>query len=699
MEKPDTLPSPPSSRPPASHSNWPMARIKPYWDLLAVVLVALAAAPLAWLSPGTLFIVPHPGSFDDNWVLDTGFKASRGIWFGRDVAFPYGPLFEWLSTAPARAMGLSMGAIYATWKNTSLLWFTLLLLYFTLRLLIPEQPAWKRFLLLLLLPVFWTPWDGRTVFAIFLFALFLRGWYAVREWRIKPTPLGCAAAFLCALAFLYSADTGVYAIAAWIITLLGVAWEGRRDRLILRRYAAALSAFAVLSVILVFAINVVMARVFNFRFWKSSLALVSVHRWNEPAQMSDVGKLQLLAALVVGSIILLLRRSVSDDDKPSIAARTGFLLAAFLFAVATMQTGLVRSDSQHILFAIFPMVFFAGVVLFSFRSHLASAVAALAVVGCSLLFTQPAAMFRPGSILFRMDQLQHPFTSCPSGYREFDRACFPAEFAGLAHTVSDYLQQHSTLGDSVVIFPYQYMFGMASGHNVASGVLQSFLAGGPYLSQLDIEGMQQATTPAGLYFPAGPLSVSIDEVSNFTRTPDVWFWIFRHYRSDQQLATGVVGLLKDESRAARISMLPRPLLTPAQTYAIPERSAEVDLGNPAWPVAGGDFLRLRLNVRYPVTWKLRKPESLQLEITHADGSRELKAFVIEPNLSTDVWFYPWSEADLTSYFDADEGHWRTNQRPAITQLRLLFTPLDWVSEKPQSVTVESADAVIFSLGH
>jgi hypothetical protein len=84
MEKPDTLPSPANSQPPVSTSSRPMARIKQYWDLLAVMLVALAAAPLAWLSPRTLFIVPHPGSFDDNWVLDTGFKASRGIWFGRD---------------------------------------------------------------------------------------------------------------------------------------------------------------------------------------------------------------------------------------------------------------------------------------------------------------------------------------------------------------------------------------------------------------------------------------------------------------------------------------------------------------------------------------------------------------------------------------------------------------------------------------
>ena len=51
-----------------------------------------------------------------------------------------------------------------------------------------------------------------------------------------------------------------------------------------------------------------------------------------------------------------------------------------------------------------------------------------------------------------------------------------------------------------------------------------------------------------------------------------------------------------------------------------ERSATVDLGDPAGPIDGADFLRLRLTVRYGPLWKLRKPERLQLEITRADGS-------------------------------------------------------------------------------
>ncbi len=123
----------------------PIARFQQHWDLLAIALLAIIATPLPWLSPRTLIVVTHPMAFDYNWVLDSAFAASRGIWFGSGVIFQYGPLFQWIWTAPARWMGLSMGAVYATWKDTSLLWFSLVLLYLALRLLFPNNLPGKGF--------------------------------------------------------------------------------------------------------------------------------------------------------------------------------------------------------------------------------------------------------------------------------------------------------------------------------------------------------------------------------------------------------------------------------------------------------------------------------------------------------------------------------------------------------------------------
>ena len=130
----------------------------------------------------------------------------------------------------------------------------------------------------------------------------------------------------------------------------------------------------------------------------------------------------------------------------------------------------------------------------------------------------------------------------------------------------------------------------------------------------------------------------------------------------------------------------------AQAYPIKERRSAVDLGFPDWP-PGADFLRLRLTVRYPLWWKLRKPERMQVEISRADGSSELRWFILQPNVSNDIWFYPWSQPDLVHYFDSEESRWRTAPRSAITRLRIVATPLDWVSVTPEAIVVEAADAV------
>jgi hypothetical protein len=264
-----------------------------------------------------------------------------------------------------------------------------------------------------------------------------------------------------------------------------------------------------------------------------------------------------------------------------------------------------------------------------------------------------------------------------------------------------YIDQHSSEHQTVLIFPYQYMFGVAAQRDVAGAVEQSFLANGAYLSKFDIDGMERDNAPVGLFFrDASPremtsatLSFPIDEVSNFTRTPAVWFWIFRHYRADQTLSPGEIGLVRDDARAAKITEQAYPLGLPLKTYDIAEPNTTFDLGAPQWPASGADFLRLRMTARYSPLWKLRKPEQLQLEITRADGTKSLRTFVIEPGVATDVWFYPWDEADLTRYFDADEAQWRSSNRPAITNLRLVVAPLDWFSQKMSSVTLEAADAV------
>jgi hypothetical protein len=679
------------------------------WDLLALLLLVLASMPAVWLSPRALVVVRDTSLIDDNWHLDEVFKLSRGILVGRDVAFTHGPIFQWLSSVPARSMGLSMGAIYATWFTVPV-WCAFAFVYLTVRLLLPEQAAWKRALLLLLICIFWEP-SLRPAFPVLLFAIFLRGWHGLTEGRARTYVLGSLAALLCTTAFLTASDTGVYGLAAWLIAAAAVAFETRQDKHIAGKFSLTLLAFVVTSLVLMVAVNAAMSRPFDFQFWKDTAQMVSVYRWATPAAMTDAGTARLLWTLLAGAAVFVIRTSTRRKQNRTSTEHTGFLLGGFAFSLVMLQSALVRSDYGHVVIAAFAMVFLTGTILLSFESPQRSALAIVVAIACSMLFARPA--FRPSAVLGLGAQVRHPLTECPPGFREFDRGCFAPEFAGMLQSASGYLSQHSGPQDQIVVFPYQTKFGIVSHRDVAGGLMQAYTASGPYLSQLEIAGLERAAAPAGLYLPDADmaylsdrdlihwrnldLSLPVDGVYNLTRTPEVWFWMLRHYRAEQQFSTGVFGLQRDDSRAARISMQPLPLVVPAQSYPIRDRSSVVDLGDPAWPIDGADFLRLRLTVRYDFWWKLRKPERMQLEITRADGSSELRWFILPPNISTDLWFYPWSPPELVHYLDADESHWRTTPRWAITRLRILATPLDWVSVAPDSIVVEAADAVRLGL--
>jgi len=675
-----------------------------YWDLLAVLLLVLGSFPTVWLSHRTVTLVPNLGLIDDNWHLDSPFKALQGIWIGRDVAFTHGPIFQWLSSIPARSMPLSIGAVYATW-NTIPLWCAIAFAYVAIKLLLPEQAPWKRFILVLLMCSFWEV-SLRTALPVLLFAVFLRGWYAVREGKLHAVFAGVAGALLCVIAFLVAGDTGIYATAAWGVCFVAFGFETRRDHFA-GQLLSALVVFLGAGFVLAIAVNCFMATPLDFKFWRESLAQISVYRWATPAAMTDEGTAHLVGGLLIGAGAFLVRGLKREEGAAAITQRPAFLAGAFLLALAEMQSALVRSDIGHVIIGEFAMIFFASVILFSYRGKLGSPVGVLVTVAGCMLFSHP--VFRPSSLIRLYGQFRNPMTECPPGYNEYDRACYVEPLTPRMLTAgANFLGAHSGAKDSIFVFPYQTMFGLAARRNVAGGLMQAYTASGPYLSRLEIAGLEGKTIPAALYLPDDDyshmsraetarwsrnyLSVPVDGIPNFTRTPEVWFWMVRRYRLADEPTPGVVALQRDDSRTARIALQSQSLALPLQTYAIDTRRSITRIGAPAWP-AGFDFIRLRLTVQYGVWWKLRKPERLQLEITRADGTRDVQWFILQPNAATDVWFYPWQGPDLARYFNSNESEWRPTPKPAITNLRIIATPLDWVSLQPESIRVEAADAV------
>src|SRR5271165_3106842 len=269
------------------------------WLVLGLLLAA--CIPPVLLRPRSVTIVPFvPLLLDGSWVVDTGYKAAHGIWLGRDVAFTYGPLYEWLLSAPSRWIGVSTGTIFATANMLPSL-VSVLAIFAGLRLLLPEVSPWRRALLLAVM--FWSPPGIRLALCLLAFVIFVRlsDATAARTAGFVLPALG--AAILCLACFLVSADAGVYCLAALVLSLAATAVVKARTPGALSGLGRFLAAALVCLAILVVATNTVMSGPLDFSYWKSSLILATSYRWLEPKSITAASTWRLLGVLVLGLVV------------------------------------------------------------------------------------------------------------------------------------------------------------------------------------------------------------------------------------------------------------------------------------------------------------------------------------------------------------------------------------------------------------
>ena len=674
------------------------ASLPPLLDWCLLLLLLAASTPAILFRHQTLFIAPPLDLLDGSWLLDTSYKAATGVWFGRDVAFTYGPLFQCLSSAPSRWLGISTGAVYATWYTLPF-FVTVLATFLSAWLLFQEASPWKRRLFFLLAVVFWSPPDVRTSVSIVVFLGFVRLADAVAsDTRARVLP-ALAAGAVCIVCFLLSADTGLYGVAALLLSVTATCAVKRRLPGSGFRLMSFLALAGACFAVLMLATNAAMASPLNFKFWDSGFAVATSYRWFEPSGMSKAGKRLVLATLAMGVLVFGLAWRWREPESRGWTLRPAFLLSGFCFSFLMLQSGLVRSDFGHVLLATFPMIFFGGAILIGGRTsaHVISAIMLGMAVVVTLLLAHPYWAFVPGSVAAKWREIRAPILVCPEGFQSFDHACFRTADSELLSSVSAYIDQHTDRGDPILVFPYETAFGLTSRRRVAGGVLQSYLVNGEFLTNLELAGLRRSNPPFGLYFPDGVISQGVDGIPNFTRSPELWFYLLRHYRLAGTPANGVLGLARDETRDRRLIFNQQNLGSSSGEIPITSRNSSLDLGPVHWPPAGADFLKLRLRVAYSPWWKIRKPSRVSLQITFADGSQKRLAFLVEPNRTSEVWLYPWDETGMGSYFASDESEWRLASRPAIVGLKLLITRLDWISVVPSRVFIESVAAVRISM--
>ena len=283
------------------------------------------------------------------------------MWFGRDVAFTYGPLYQWLSSAPSRWIGISTGTILAT-ANMLPTMVSVLAIFASIRLLLPEVSPWKRALFLAVM--FWSPPGIRLALCLLAFVIFVRlsdaaasrtaGFVRCPRWA---RPSSALRVFWC------------QQMPASMPRSAGAFSGGDRGRQRpktpepLSGLGAFLVGGEVCLAILVVATNAVMFA--PLELFVLEIEPDSRHRLPLVRGQVDNGGLHLAAVGSAGPGRVVFgvawRRREPEGNRWTL--RPAFLLAGFCLAFSMMQSGLVRSDAIHVVNGIYPMVFLSGAIL------------------------------------------------------------------------------------------------------------------------------------------------------------------------------------------------------------------------------------------------------------------------------------------------------------------------------------------------
>ena len=210
-----------------------------------------------------------------------------------------GPLFQWLSSAPARWMGISTGTVYATWYTLPLL-VIILSTFLTARLLLPEaagvaaraaRAARGRFLVAA---------GSASVPVLLAFAIFVRltdSRQLVRE-RRSAARLRCRSPSALSLSWFRRTPGST----RWRRCLLCVAAAdvGERRGRRWRNFWSRRHLFSPLML----AINAVHVFAIRLRFWRSSFAIANGYRWFEPIPMASTTSSLASMALAMGVLCL-----------------------------------------------------------------------------------------------------------------------------------------------------------------------------------------------------------------------------------------------------------------------------------------------------------------------------------------------------------------------------------------------------------
>ena len=665
-------------------------------DLCVSLLLALMVVIefLRFPMPANIYLVSGDGS----WQFDMLAKAQQHVWLGKDVVFTYGPLLQLLFRFLAWTADISLGDTHRVWLHVPAL-LTIALVYLTARLLLCKVEPWKRALYVLIMVVFWSTFEIKLSIPLCLAAVFIRIYESRPGNRLLLVGKACGAALLITCAFLSAVDAGFYTLAFFVLAAIAFSMSRFLDRgdwsppLVLA--GLGLGFFFLLAI----AVNTLFGSPTDFRYWIAVYELVSSYRWCMPFAMDHHTTVVFCSIVVACFSVILWAWLISRSGSPDANVRARILAIAAM-SVSILQSALIRSELWHVTSSLFVLLGFAYALLLDplsvhYRGWKGQIPILIALV-LAAAFTGPVRGFTPSNLL---ESLKTPATAeCPAEELVLDQACLSQDAFLQIHSASSFLQTRTKPTETVMVFPFENVYGDVARRRVAGGVLQNYIAGGSFLTRQHLTGLERDRPAWAVYSADGLASLPVDGVPDFTRTPEIWFYLDQHFHRVANLELGIVGLQRDEHRAERwtISTINLPI-APALLPIKEGQSVELaDLSSMVSPDV--DFLKLRIHVHYPVFWRGLKPASMMVFLQRADGTRKAIRAIAQPNHSYAIWIYPWEEYELMNYFLDSPADWRkSGARPAVTRLSVEFKRLDWISVMPSKITLDGVDGVTVSL--
>lgn len=653
---------------------------------------------------------------DSSWALQIAFNSHQGVWLNRDVWFSYGPLFEWLLRACTWPHKWSLGAFfkYGRWLGVSSVhyggwltgFFIIAATWAICAFLLRGQPPWKRLFYIFELVVFWMYWDVRPVADVLLFAVAVYECDRIRN-RSAGLPRALCLGLFITLAFLLSADAGVYALAGFLIVSFSyLCWyrtvPGYFRRVL--RFVVWVTAGVAAGT---FLTGVILTRSNGVEFWRMNLALLQGYRWAMSIPFDAALAARLFFVTGMTLTIFVLGWIWRDARSLCPVRHPAFLTAAALFSLLMLQSSLVRADWEHVFFGLIPGIMLVGAVLMGAdtdsRGRAWQYLPVFLALGLTAVFSPaPNPSFVPSMLARHVSSYRlQAAKSCPPGTSYLNGACFLESDYNLIHTVAQYIAGHSAPSDWIAIFPYQNIYGVAANRKVAGGILQNYAAIGDQLVARHIAGLESTKPSLAVYSVDGVGWGGIDGVPNLTRSPEIWLYLQSHYESVAEPVPGVAILQRDSARQQhwKMQVTDLPVSQEARNAHFGGSTGLEVAADLSWP-AEAAFLRLTVQVRYPFWWHVLKPRHLLVTLGFADGTEKNVVAIAEPNRPANIWIYPWRDADLQNYFSADDTTWRS-AAPGTPLRRVSIMPYgrDVFSVDPTSIRVTGLQAVELSLGN